>query len=119
MKARGVPVDDIIILPMADHRLLLYGDAILISTTFAAQDPDAVRGFLRAYVKGLQETIRDPAHAIESVIDEVLGRNPDKVTQVKTNEKVLGWFVGQVMKGSGGKANPQTVNALLRKKLGL
>jgi aspartyl-tRNA(Asn)/glutamyl-tRNA(Gln) amidotransferase subunit B len=57
--------------------------------------------------------------AIESVVNDVLGHNPDKVAQVKTNEKVLGWFVGQVMKGSGGKANPQAVNALLRKKLGL
>jgi aspartyl-tRNA(Asn)/glutamyl-tRNA(Gln) amidotransferase subunit B len=57
--------------------------------------------------------------AIESVVDEVLRSNPEKAAQVKTNEKLLGWFVGQVMKHSGGKANPQTVNALLRKKLGL
>jgi aspartyl-tRNA(Asn)/glutamyl-tRNA(Gln) amidotransferase subunit B len=57
--------------------------------------------------------------AIESVVDDVLARNPDKAAQVKTNEKALGWFVGQVMKGSGGRANPQTVNTMLRKKLGL
>jgi aspartyl-tRNA(Asn)/glutamyl-tRNA(Gln) amidotransferase subunit B len=57
--------------------------------------------------------------AIESVVDDVLGHNPEKAAQVKANEKLLGWFVGQVMKQSGGKANPQTVNALLRKKLGL
>ena len=57
--------------------------------------------------------------AIEKVIDEVLAANPDKVADVKTNPKALGWFVGQVMKASGGKANPQAVNALLKTKLGL
>jgi aspartyl-tRNA(Asn)/glutamyl-tRNA(Gln) amidotransferase subunit B len=40
------------------------------------------------------------------------------VAQAKANEKLLGWFVGQVMKASGGKANPQAVNALLKQKLG-
>src|SRR4051795_4114036 len=54
---------------------------------------------------------------IEKVIDEVLASNPDKVADVKTNPKALGWFVGQVMKASGGKANPQAVNALLKAKL--
>jgi aspartyl-tRNA(Asn)/glutamyl-tRNA(Gln) amidotransferase subunit B len=56
--------------------------------------------------------------AIEKVVDEVLAQNPDKVADVKTNPKALGWFVGQVMKASGGKANPQAVNALLKAKLG-
>ncbi|MGB9365771.1 MAG: Asp-tRNA(Asn)/Glu-tRNA(Gln) amidotransferase subunit GatB [Xanthobacteraceae bacterium] len=57
--------------------------------------------------------------AIEKVVDEVLAANPDKVADVKTNPKALGWFVGQVMKASGGKANPQAVNALLKAKLGV
>jgi len=57
--------------------------------------------------------------AIETAIDDILARNPDKVAQTKINEKLLGWFVGQVMKDSGGRANPQAVNALLRRKLGL
>ena len=57
--------------------------------------------------------------AIEKVVDEVLAANPDKVADVKVNLKALGWFVGQVMKASGGKANPQAVNALLARKLGL
>jgi aspartyl-tRNA(Asn)/glutamyl-tRNA(Gln) amidotransferase subunit B len=56
--------------------------------------------------------------AIEKVVDEVLAANPDKVADVKTNPKALGWFVGHVMKASGGKANPQAVNALLKSKLG-
>src|SRR4051812_22383482 len=57
--------------------------------------------------------------AIEKVVDGVLAGNPDKVADVKTNPKALGWFVGQVMTASGGKANPQAVNALLKTKLGV
>jgi aspartyl-tRNA(Asn)/glutamyl-tRNA(Gln) amidotransferase subunit B len=57
--------------------------------------------------------------AIEKVIDEIVAGNADKVAQVQTNPKLLGWFVGQVMKASGGKANPQAVNDLLKRKLGL
>src|SRR5947209_6756834 len=57
--------------------------------------------------------------AIEKVIDQVLANNPNKVADVKTNPKALGWFVGQVMKASGGKANPQAVNTLLKAKLGV
>jgi aspartyl-tRNA(Asn)/glutamyl-tRNA(Gln) amidotransferase subunit B len=57
--------------------------------------------------------------AIEAVVDEIIADNPDKVAQAKTNPKLLGWFVGQVMKASGGKANPQAVNELLKSKLGI
>ena len=57
--------------------------------------------------------------AIEKVVDEIVAANPDKVADAKTNPKAIGWFVGQVMKSSGGKANPQAVNDLLKAKLGL
>ena len=57
--------------------------------------------------------------AIEKVVDEIIARNPDKVADARKNEKAIGWFVGQAMKASGGKANPQAVNELLKKKLGL
>ena len=57
--------------------------------------------------------------AIEKVVDEIIARNPDKVADARTNPKAVGWFVGQVMKSSGGKASPQAVNDLLKKKLGL
>jgi aspartyl-tRNA(Asn)/glutamyl-tRNA(Gln) amidotransferase subunit B len=57
--------------------------------------------------------------AIEKVIDEIVAKNPDKVADAKTNPKAIGWFVGQVMKASGGKANPQAVNDLLKKKFSL
>jgi aspartyl-tRNA(Asn)/glutamyl-tRNA(Gln) amidotransferase subunit B len=57
--------------------------------------------------------------AIEKVVDDIIAANPDKAEQVKTKPAALGWFVGQVMKSSGGKANPQAVNDLLKSKLGL
>lgn len=57
--------------------------------------------------------------AIEKAVDEVIAKNPDKVEQVKAKPTMLGWFVGQVIKQSGGKANPQAVNELLKKKLGI
>ncbi len=57
--------------------------------------------------------------AIEKVIDEIVAANPDKVAQAKAKPQLAGWFVGQVMKASGGKANPQAVNVLLKEKLGI
>lgn len=57
--------------------------------------------------------------AIEKVVDEIIAGNPDKVTDAKSNPKAIGWFVGQVMKSSGGKASPQAVNDILKRKLGL
>ena len=57
--------------------------------------------------------------AIEKIVDEVVAQNPDKVAQAKANPKLIGWFVGQVMMSSGGKASPQVVNDLLKTKLGL
>ena len=57
--------------------------------------------------------------AIEKVVDEIVAANPDKVAQAKAKPAMVGWFVGQVMKSSGGKANPQAVNDLLKAKLGL
>jgi len=57
--------------------------------------------------------------AIEAAIDAVIAANPDKVAQALAKPTMLGWFVGQVMKATGGKANPQSVNELLKAKLGL
>jgi aspartyl-tRNA(Asn)/glutamyl-tRNA(Gln) amidotransferase subunit B len=57
--------------------------------------------------------------AIETLIDDAIAKNPDKVAQAKANPKAMMWFVGQVMKSSGGKASPQAVNEILKTKLGL
>ncbi|MGK2739515.1 Asp-tRNA(Asn)/Glu-tRNA(Gln) amidotransferase subunit GatB [Tepidicaulis sp. LMO-SS28] len=65
--------------------------------------------------KGLRQ-VTDTG-AIEKAVDEVIAANPDKVEQLKEKPKMLGWFVGQVMKATSGKANPQSVNEILAKKL--
>ncbi|MBB6012600.1 aspartyl-tRNA(Asn)/glutamyl-tRNA(Gln) amidotransferase subunit B [Aquamicrobium lusatiense] len=57
--------------------------------------------------------------AIEKAVDEIIAANPDKVEQAKAKPTLAGWFVGQVMKATGGKANPQAVNDLIKAKLGL
>lgn len=57
--------------------------------------------------------------AIEAAVDAVIAANPAKVEQAKAKPTLLGWFVGQVMKQTGGKANPQAVNELLKSKLGI
>jgi aspartyl-tRNA(Asn)/glutamyl-tRNA(Gln) amidotransferase subunit B len=57
--------------------------------------------------------------AIEKVVAEIVAANPDKAAQARAKPAMLGWFVGQVMKASGGKANPQAVNAALKAKLGI
>jgi aspartyl-tRNA(Asn)/glutamyl-tRNA(Gln) amidotransferase subunit B len=73
----------------------------------------------RAIVKARGMTQVTDTGAIEALIDDVVTKNPDKVADAKSNPKAIGWFVGQVIKASGGKASPQTVNELLKKKLGL
>ena len=57
--------------------------------------------------------------ALEKLVDAIVAQNPDKVGDAKANPKAIGWFVGQVMKASGGKANPQAVNDLLKQRLGI
>ena len=57
--------------------------------------------------------------AIEAAVDEIIAGNPAQVEKAKQNPKLAGWFVGQVMKATGGKANPKAVNQIVSAKLGL
>ena len=57
--------------------------------------------------------------AIEAAVDEVIAANPGQVEKAKANPELAGWFVGQVLKATGGKANPATVSQLVAQKLGL
>ncbi|MEQ5774335.1 Asp-tRNA(Asn)/Glu-tRNA(Gln) amidotransferase subunit GatB [Thalassospira sp. NFXS8] len=81
---------------------------IMIET---GKDPEAI-----VEEKGLKQ-ITDTG-AIETAIDEVIAANPDKVEEIRAGkDRMLGWFVGQVMKSTGGKANPGMVNKMLRDKI--
>ena len=57
--------------------------------------------------------------AIAAAVDDIIAANPAQVEKAKANPKLAGWFVGQVMKATGGKANPAMVNQLIAQKLGL
>jgi NitT/TauT family transport system substrate-binding protein len=67
LKDRGVPVDDIVLMAMANYGLKLYGNAIIVNPKFAAEKPEALKAFLRAFLKGLKETIRQPAETVDSI----------------------------------------------------
>jgi NitT/TauT family transport system substrate-binding protein len=68
LKDKGVPVDDVVVMLMADNGVVLYGSAILVNSKFAAEHSDAVQGFLRAFLKALKDTVKQPATAVDSVI---------------------------------------------------
>ncbi len=67
---KGVPLDDIVVMLMADYGVDLYGNAIIVNTRFADAHPQAVRGFLRAFLKGLKQTVASPAAAVSVVLKQ-------------------------------------------------
>jgi NitT/TauT family transport system substrate-binding protein len=77
LKDRGVPVDDIVLMSMANFGLKLYGNAIIVNSKFAAEKPEAVKAFLRAFSKALKETIRHPAETVDSIVKRDDGAKKD------------------------------------------
>lgn len=68
VKSRGVPVDDIVTLLMSDYGVELYGNVVMVNPTFAKEKPEAVKGFVKALVKGFRDTVADPSTSVDSVI---------------------------------------------------
>jgi NitT/TauT family transport system substrate-binding protein len=68
LKDRGVPLGDIVLMPMWSHGLKLYGNALIANGRLAGERPEVLSAFLRAYLRALKETIRRPAEAVEAVI---------------------------------------------------
>jgi len=77
LKERGVPLGDIVMMLMADYGVELYGDAVIVNPAFVAEKPEAVKGFLRALTRGLKDTAKNPAAAIESVLKRSDGAKKD------------------------------------------
>jgi NitT/TauT family transport system substrate-binding protein len=69
LKDKGVPVGDLTVLLMADYGVTLYGNAIIVNSKFAADHPEAVKGFLRAFLRGLKSTVASPAAALDYVLE--------------------------------------------------
>jgi len=92
LKDKGVPVDDIAVLLMADYGVELYGSTIIVNSTFAAEHPDAVKGFLRAFMRGLKETLKQPSSAVGSVLrrDDLARKNVELERLTMTiNENII------------------------------
>ncbi len=76
LKARGVPADDIVAMSMADHGLLLYGHAVMVSAKFAASEPGAVRGLLRAILRGIRDVAADPEFGAQLIVRRAENAQP-------------------------------------------
>lgn len=85
LKAKGVPANDISLMLMSDFGLDLYGNVIIVNPQFSKDNPDAVRGFLRAATRGLQETIGNPAEAVKYV----LNHNQEAVEDVELSRLIM------------------------------
>ena len=73
LKDRGVPIDDLMVWRMYEYGVRLYGNAIIVNSRFASAHPDAVRGFLAAFLDGLKDSVRNPASAVVSVVRRAEG----------------------------------------------
>lgn len=82
LKARGVPAEDIVLMDMADHGLLLYGSAVIVGGKFAASRPDAVRGLVRAVTRGVRDAVANPGATAQLV----LRRNEDAQAEVERDK---------------------------------
>lgn len=68
LKSRNVPVDDIVVMLMSDYGVELYGNVFMVNPKVAAEKPEAVKGFVRAIIKGFRDTVANPAAAVDSVV---------------------------------------------------
>jgi len=79
LKARGVPAEDIVLMEMADHGLVLYGSAVIVAGKFAASKPEAVRGLVRAVTRGIRDAVANPGAMAQLVVR----RNEDAQLEVE------------------------------------
>jgi NitT/TauT family transport system substrate-binding protein len=84
LKAKGVPPDEIRVFLMSDYGLDLYGNTIIVNPEFAAENPEAVAGFVRATIKGWQDTVADPAAAVKHVLERnLVAREPVELERLE------------------------------------
>lgn len=84
LKSKGIAPDQIRVLLMSDHGLDLYGNTIIVNPDFAAKHPEAVRGFVRATIKGWQDTVANPEAAVETVLKRnLIARAPVELERLK------------------------------------
>ena len=122
LTAGGLDIEDSPIKPAGIAELVQLIEEAVISSKIAkdvfermwAGEGTASEVVEKAGLKQVSDT-----GALEAIIDKLIAANPGQAAAVKDKPQAIGWFVGQVMKETGGKANPGTVNQLLRSKLGI
>ena len=106
---------------LSDYLALIEDETVSSKTSKelfkAMEEPGAPAPAQLVQTLGLAQT-KDTG-AIEAAVDAIVAANPDKVAAAREKPQAVGWFVGQVMKATGGKANPAAVNEILKAKLGL
>ena len=122
LTAGGLDIEDSPLKPDEIAELVALIEEGVISSKIAKDVFErmwAGEGRPRAIVEaqGLQQV--SDTGALEKIIDDLIAGNPGQASSVKEKPQAIGWFVGQVMKATGGKANPGTVNQLLKSKLGI
>ena len=103
LKARGVPADDIVVMAMADHGLQLYGNAVMVLQKLAAKEPGAVRGLLRAILRGIRDVAANPEAGVQLVVKRAENAQPDVERErlmMSLEQNVLTPYVKQ--QGLGG-----------------
>ena len=84
LKAKGVAPEEIRVFLMSDYGLDLYGNTVIVNPEFAAENPDAVTGFVRAIIRGWQDTVADPAAAVKHVLDRnLVAREPVELERLE------------------------------------
>ncbi|MEZ5824921.1 MAG: ABC transporter substrate-binding protein [Geminicoccaceae bacterium] len=113
LKSKGVAPEDIKVMMMSDHGLELYGNFVIVNTDFAKENPDAVKAFLRASIRGLKDVMADPEGAIDSVLARNdVGRREVEVERLQMairDNIATGW----VMENGFGDVVPERLDASL------
>ncbi|MCA6278969.1 MAG: Asp-tRNA(Asn)/Glu-tRNA(Gln) amidotransferase subunit GatB [Phenylobacterium sp.] len=122
LTAAGTPISESPIAPDEIAELVALIEEGVISSKIAKDVFErmwAGEGRPRAIVEaqGLQQV--SDTGALEALVDQLIAENPGQAAAVREKPQAIGWFVGQVMKATGGKANPGAVNQILKAKLGL
>lgn len=113
LKSKGVPESDITTFLMSDYGVDLYGNAVLVNPTFAAENPEAVKGFIRATIKGWQDVVADPEAAVKYVLqrNEVARENVElERLQMAIRDNILTDYVAE--NGIGGIDQMRMSNAI-------
>lgn len=110
LKANGVKDEDIVVLLLRDYGVDLYGNAILANPDFMKNNPEAVKGFVRATIKGIQDTIKDPESAIDSLMKRNAIANRDVELQRLKMSLERNFVTDDVRKNGLGDIDVQRLN---------